>query len=52
MSKDLEGQINFCKHLLENESEKIDPEKTDFSGWNIAHYASMCNFELLLYIRQ
>lgn len=50
MSKELKGQINFCKHLLENESEKIDPEKTDFSGWNIAHYASMCNFELLLYI--
>lgn len=50
MSEELEGQINFCKHLLENESDKIDPEKVDLSGWNIAHYASMCNFQLLQYI--
>lgn len=46
MSEEFDGQILFCKHLLENEYKNIDLKKTDLSEWNIAHYASMCNFKL------
>lgn len=50
MSGELKGDIKFCRHLLENELDKICPTKTDFSGWNIAHYASMSNKCLLEFI--
>lgn len=50
MSEELKGNIEFCRHILHNESEKIIPAKTDLSGWNIAHYASMSNKNLLEFI--
>lgn len=50
MSEELKGNIEFCRHLLDNESEKIFPTKTDLSGWNIAHYASMSNKNLFEFI--
>lgn len=49
MSEEIKEQYTFCRHLLENEK-KIDPQKTDSSGWNIAHYASMCNARLFKFI--
>lgn len=45
-----EGEFEFCKHLLDNEAENIDPSKTDVSGWTIAHYASLSNIGLLKHI--
>lgn len=50
MSDELKGDIKFCRHLLENNIDKISPMKTDSSGWNIAHYASMSNKCLLEFI--
>lgn len=50
MSDELKGDIEFCRHLLENKFDKICPTKTDSSGWNIAHYASMSNKCLLEFI--
>lgn len=41
---------NFCEYLLSNEELNIDPSKTDISGWNIAHYASLSNFKLFEYL--
>lgn len=40
----------FCEDVLTeyNVPNKIDPMKTDLSGWNIAHYASMSGRDLLL----
>lgn len=40
----------FCEDVLTkyNDPNKIDPMKTDLSGWNIAHYASMSGRLLLL----
>lgn len=43
-------QYNFCEYLLSNEGLNIDPSKTDMSGWNIAHYASLSNFKLFEYL--
>lgn len=42
MSKQSGESDKFCEHVLtmNNDSNKIDPMKTDLSGWNIAHYAS------------
>lgn len=50
MSDELKGDIEFCRFLLQNKSDKISPMKTDLSGWNIAHYASMSNNCLLEFI--
>lgn len=41
---------NFCEYLLSNKGLNIDPSKTDISGWNIAHYASLSNFKLFEYL--
>lgn len=40
----------FCEDVLTkyNDPNKIDPMKTDLSGWNIAHYASMSGRLLIL----
>ncbi|XP_062610258.1 serine/threonine-protein phosphatase 6 regulatory ankyrin repeat subunit B-like isoform X2 [Saccostrea cucullata] len=38
----MKKENDFCRHVIENEKE-IDIEKVDASGWNIAHYAAMCN---------
>lgn len=43
-------QYNCCEYLLSNEGLNIDPSKTDMSGWNIAHYASLSNFKLFEYL--
>lgn len=50
MSEKLKDDDTFCKHLLINESNKIDPESTDLSGWNVCHFASMSNFKVLEFI--
>lgn len=41
---------NFCEYLLSNKGLNIDPSKTDISGWNIAHYASLSNSKLFKYL--
>lgn len=40
----------FCEDVLTkyNDPNKIDPKKTDSSGWNIAHYASLSGRLLIL----
>lgn len=43
-------EFQFCKYLLSNKLLKIDPLKTDLSGWNIVHYASLSNFKLFEYL--
>lgn len=43
-------QFEFCEYLLSNERLDIDPSKSDMSGWNIAHYASLSNFKLFKYL--
>lgn len=50
MSDELKGDIEFCRYLLENKLDKISTMKTDLSGWNIAHFASMSNRCLLEFI--
>lgn len=39
-------EVEFCKYLLNDKLENIVLRKTDISGWNIAHYASLSNFKL------
>lgn len=42
-----ETEFQFCEHLIINNLLKPnDLSKTDMSGWNIAHYASLSNFKL------
>lgn len=41
---------NFCEYLLSNKGFNIDPSKTDISGWNIAHYASLSILKLFEYL--
>lgn len=42
-----EFEVQFCKYLLNDKLKKnIDLRKTDISGWNIAHFASLSNFKL------
>lgn len=52
--KDLYGEsdveFEFCKYLLSNKLLNIDPLKTDRSGWNIVHNASLSNFKLFKYL--
>lgn len=43
-------EFQFCTYLLSNKLFKIDPRKTDMSGWNIVHYASLSNFKLFEYL--
>lgn len=50
MSDELKGDIEFCRYLLENKLDEISTMKTDLSGWNIAHFASMSNRCLLEFI--
>lgn len=46
-----ETELQFCEHLIINKLLKPnDLSKTDMSGWNIAHYASLSNFKLFKYI--
>lgn len=46
-----ETEFQFCEHLIINNLLKPnDLSKTDMSGWNIAHYASLSNFKLFEYI--
>lgn len=45
-------EFQFCKYLLSNKLLKIDPLKTDMSGWNIVHYASLSNFKLFEYLAE
>lgn len=52
MSEKLKEDNTFCKHLLINESDKIDPKSTDLSGWNVCHFASMSNFKVLEFIEK
>lgn len=47
---DSDMEFQFCEYLLDNTLLKIDPRKTDMSGWNIAHYASLSNFKLFKYL--
>lgn len=50
MTKLSKESDKFCEDVLTeyNVPNKIDPMKTDLSGWNIAHYASMSGRDLLL----
>lgn len=50
MAKLSKESDKFCEDVLTkyNDPNKIDAMKTDFSGWNIAHYASMSGRDLLL----
>lgn len=54
MSKLSDVANKFCIHVLENKLRyKIDPMKTDLSGWNIGHYASMSGrVELLKFMEK
>lgn len=52
ISEKLKEDITFCEQILLNESNKIDPESTDLSGWNVCHFASMSNFMVLKYIEK
>lgn len=46
-----ETEFQFCEHLIINKLLKPnDLSKSDMSGWNIAHYASLSNFKLFKYI--
>lgn len=50
MCEESDVEFQFCKYLLSNKLLKIDPLKTDLSGWNIVHYASLSNFKLFEYL--
>lgn len=41
MTKLSDESHKFCIHVLKNKLDYINPMKTDLSGWNIGHYASM-----------
>lgn len=49
MSEKLKDEFYFCKHLL-TDHKNISPRKTDLSGWNVCHFASMSNFKVLQFI--
>lgn len=49
MSEKLKDDCSFCKNLLRDYKE-INPGKTELSGWNVCHFASMSNFALLQFI--
>lgn len=54
LSKLSDVSNKFCIHVLEDKLRyKIDPMKTDLSGWNIGHYASMSGrVELLKFMER
>lgn len=41
-----EVEFEFCKYLINDILKEENLRKTDISGWNIAHYASLSNFKV------